>query len=296
MARGAQKELKVTEKEIKMKTRNANFSVLFSLGLVLMAFLIFTGCETKENDEWEGFGEGEHFTAPYGDDHAWYLRDNMYPLEECQSCHGVDYSGGSADEACIDCHTNSGGPEACNTCHGNFSYSYSVSIDSLPDNVWVNFAPPANLAGDTATSIISVGAHHSHLVGVQYTDGIPCQSCHHIPNYWADPSHIDSTTAKITFSGLADEDDANPVWNPVSKTCSGTYCHGSFQPVWTTVDSVHSQSVCGTCHDLPPMPPEGPEAHSWGPTLQQCYYCHSQVIDSQGTIINKAKHLNGDAN
>ena len=35
------------------------------------------------------------FGKPYVANHTGYLRNNLYPLQNCQLCHGSDYSGGS---------------------------------------------------------------------------------------------------------------------------------------------------------------------------------------------------------
>jgi hypothetical protein len=59
--------------------------------------------------------------------HTEYMRNNEYPLINCQTCHGSNYNGGSVGVSCLSlgCHVNTNGPEACNTCHGNFSANAS---------------------------------------------------------------------------------------------------------------------------------------------------------------------------
>jgi predicted CxxxxCH...CXXCH cytochrome family protein len=221
--------------------------------------------------------EGNHpFGPPYVANHTGYLRIQLFPLEVCQACHGDDYSGGVSDVSCLTCHTFAGGPEACNTCHGNF-----LGDPSEP----ANQAPPLDVARNTTTDSIGVGAHQTHLLGGIYTDGIVCSSCHVIPDAWDSPGHIESGPAELDFSGLSVEGEADPMWDRQSQDCSDTYCHRPGVPIWTIVDG--TQAACGDCHTIPPPSPH-PNA-----TLDECYNCHSRVINETGTIIDTHLHLDG---
>jgi predicted CxxxxCH...CXXCH cytochrome family protein len=217
------------------------------------------------------------FGEPYVANHAGYLRTNLYPLENCQLCHGSDYSGGSSGASCLGCHTNTGGPEACNTCHGNFSGNPSLPVD---------IAPPNDVVGNSSTDSIGVGAHRSHIVGRSYTDGVDCISCHVIPAHWNSSGHIGPPPAEVIFSGLALIGGANPVWNRQSRNCNDTYCHRPGVPVWTIVNG--TQAACGHCHSIPPPPPHENET--------ECSECHGMVINSAGVIIRPDLHLNGIIN
>ncbi len=223
-------------------------------------------------------GDHHPFAEPYQDNHPVYLRTNLFPLEDCQACHGTDFSGGLSEESCLDCHTYPGGPEACNTCHGNFSADPEIHS---------NQAPPPDVVGNTSTGLVTVGAHTSHLEGVQYTDGIRCIDCHLVILSWNTSGHIDPSPAEVPFDGIAVQGGATPVWNRTSETCSGTYCHGDAVPQWTIVNG--TQAACGSCHGIPP-----PEPHFTWPTLEECSVCHGQVIDDTGTIIAHDLHLNGE--
>jgi hypothetical protein len=47
---------------------------------------------------------------------------------------------------------------------------------------------------------------------------------------------------------------------------------------------------CGFCHGIPPT------GHlDFGLTIQSCVTCHSAVVDVDGNIIDKSKHINGQA-
>jgi len=56
-------------------------------------------------------------------------------------------------------------------------------------------------------------------------------------------------------------------------------------PKWTDPAS----AKCGSCHGLPPA---GHRYHD----LTVCSICHPAVIDENGNIIDKIKHVNGKVN
>jgi predicted CxxxxCH...CXXCH cytochrome family protein len=258
------------------------------LGLCLIIW--FSGCEVKVNSSWSGFGAAASY-HPFSDSlsvtHRAYLQSHMDhpdPLSECRVCHGQDYSGGTSEQSCLNegCHTFTGGPDACNTCHGNF-----FEDPTQP----ANQAPPRDVAGNTSTESIGVGAHQTHLLGGPYTDGIPCNSCHVIPTSSRSQGHIKAGPAEVIFSELAVQSGADPVWNRSDRNCSDTYCHRPGVPVWTVVDG--TQAACGDCHSIPPLTPAHQPPNPI-PTLDECYECHSRVIDESGMIIDRQLHVDGD--
>ncbi len=252
------------------------------IGLIVslsLLSIILTGCETKVDNNWSGFGDSEHFPAPYENDHSSYLAANNYPISDCQECHGSDYDGGAAGISCIDCHSQNNVPQGCNDCHGDPAGSALNPVDQ---------APPFDLSGSSNTTVRGVGAHTSHLAGVQFSDGISCSDCHTVPSNDNFLEHLGETPADVVFSGLADNSNHNPVWNPDTEECSNTYCHGDAEPQWTIVNGTEAQ--CTTCHGLPPGPPH------YIATIDDCYECHGSVIDDYGDIINTALHINGAVN
>jgi predicted CxxxxCH...CXXCH cytochrome family protein len=101
----------------------------------------------------------------------------------------------------------------------------------------------------------------------------------------------------------------NPSYNHATGFCSNSYCHGSwvlprasssyafiftdsvmsgnnYQPRW---NNGTGDAACGTCHGLPPA------GHS-AATLSACANCHTGVVNSSGSIIDKTKHINGKIN
>ncbi|MFH1861638.1 MAG: CxxxxCH/CxxCH domain-containing protein [bacterium] len=219
--------------------------------------------------------------------HGGLLASMHYQVWLCQTCHGSDYSGGSANVTCLSCHTYS--PEACNTCHGTFS--------AAPNDT-STWAPPPDVQGNTNTSLRSVGAHQQLVNGGTVGGPYSCNQCHILPNSVQEPTHLDTLPpqAEIHFGDIATEEgELNPIWNPQTATCTNTYCHGNFEfgnpnnspAVWTNQNG--SQTQCGTCHGLPPTNPDHPQ-------ISDCSLCHSNVVNQNYQIIAPWLHVNGAQN
>ena len=236
--------------------------------------------------------------------HGSFIKGILWIIVDCQTCHADDYSGGIASPTCLQCHTFPNGPEACNTCHGDF-------------NDLNRIAPPRDLNKDTLTTSPGVGAHVKHLYDNQLGSEILCSTCHKVPQDVYDAGHVDSELpAEIIFGNLAIYDGgANAGYNFSNATCSDVYCHGSFEflkdsaganswiytdslivgnayaPEWNKVDS--TQAVCGSCHLLPPT---GHQNAGNDPNATTCATCHPGVVDVNGNIIDQTKHINGMKN
>jgi predicted CxxxxCH...CXXCH cytochrome family protein len=131
------------------------------------------------------------------------------------------------------------------------------------------------------------------------------------------PGHVDTDPpAEVAISGgLAAPKPAGrygePAYDYQSNTCANTFCHGAwevsktsapaeaqfaytgevmtganFSPVWTGDDA---ETECGTCHGLPPP---GHVAAD----LDDCGFCHSGIVDLDGTISDLDLHINGRIN
>jgi len=221
--------------------------------------------------------------------HIAYYKWNM---SVCKQCHGRDYRGGTSGSSCYTCHLT--GPESCNLCHGSSQEIY----------------PPKALNGSLSKSYIGVGAHNIHLSrdsSLRFTRQVRCVSCHIKVNRFDDPGHIGEDPddiAEVVFDSLSitqtQNTIPNPVWNRISRTCSGTYCHGYFYngnfelylQNWTDSSGV----TCGNCHGNPQGSPCPSGTHPQGFSRNQCYFCHSSTIDVNGQIINKSNHINGIIN
>lgn len=242
--------------------------------------------------------------------HGNVIRNLSWNMTECKKCHAADFAGGYTGSSCLTCHSQTEGPEACNTCHGNFTDPSKI-------------APPRALSGALLSSERGVGAHNKHLFENTMGVVIECNECHKIPTDFNDPAHIDNTPgAELVFgdftklrtnvpdgfnyqSSLGDFI-PNPSFNYEAGTCSGTYCHGYFKN--GNLDNVvlftaQSQgSACGTCHGDPatgnPLPKTVAEGGTHPPN-ENCGTCHVGVVEASGgtfTIIDKTKHMNGKLN
>lgn len=238
--------------------------------------------------------------------HGKLVAQNNWDLKSCQQCHAANYSGGVTQSSCLSCHRYPGGPEACNTCHGDFTNPYSI-------------APPRDLSGNISPTSRGVGAHIKHLIGNELGSEIECSTCHLVPRSYYDNSHIDNSPyAEVIFSGLAVKGTTSsnqPTYNYQQISCSNTYCHGNFSysknqssyqwaytqdqmvgnntaPVWNIVDG--SFNSCNSCHGKSATDPS-PIGHI-NSTISGCANCHPTVVDNQGNIIDKEKHINGKIN
>ncbi len=240
--------------------------------------------------------------------HGKLVRDHNWDLKVCQQCHAANYTGGTVRSSCLDCHSSPAGPEACNTCHGDFSNPLMI-------------APPRDLSGGISETLRGVGAHGKHLGGNKIGAVVECNVCHIIPRGYSDAGHIDeSLSAEIIFSGLATKGNTNPSYQYEQISCSNTYCHGNFEfekeqspykfaytedkmignnssPVWNIVDGTFTK--CNSCHgksEYDPSPVGHISSSLSDLSNNPCANCHPGVIDYQGNIIDQAKHINGKIN
>ena len=157
-----------------MKYLLLNILLAFSLGIIISC------SELKSNLPVETAippAHGVGFADPTSQNfHGIYIANNNWNIQQCQTCHAANFSGGTTGVSCNSCHTFSGGPASCNTCHGVFNDSIMI-------------APPRALNGDTATSYIAVGAHTSHLYSNRLSV-VPCASCHNVPQSVFSSGHI----------------------------------------------------------------------------------------------------------
>jgi predicted CxxxxCH...CXXCH cytochrome family protein len=198
-------------------------------------------------------------------------------VSRCGLCHTETAEGGAIahPEKHIDGVVQTATSQACNDCHGSA----------------VNDAPPVDLDGASSTTLVSVGAHQSHLLASSgLASPVACTTCHVVPGALSSPGHLDASPAEVSMSGLAANGGASPAFNHASATCSSTYCHGATlnaggtatTPLWTKVDG--TQDACGACHGNPPPAPHV--------TMGNCGLCHGATA-TNGTIAHPEKHING---
>ncbi len=258
--------------------------------------------------------------------HGKVIAANNWSMSSCTKCHGSNYAGGPLATTCLTCHTKPNGPENCTTCHGDATKAAT--------NAATFVAPPADLAGNTASSARGVGMHQIHLVGggTLSATKLQCTNCHVVPSTFASPGHIDATqqyaqvrfdsTGTIAFTKTNAVGTAgsapyapslptfvpNPSYSSATIKCSNTYCHGNFKngnptnaPAWN--DASGNGDACGTCHgDVTKtaladraLPKTALNGGTHFP-VNTCSGCHADVVDANLKIINTAKHMNGKLN
>lgn len=275
-----------------MKTKHTYIPV------IIFSLLIISACSDMRVDVQPAPEIGVHkegITNPRSANFHGVLIQNLnWKLSECQNCHAADYSGGITGASCLSCHTQPAGPEACNTCHGDFKN-------------------PAIVAPNK-------GAHYKHLYTNTSGKQVQCNTCHLIPSEFKSEGHIDASSgAEIIFSSFAliqtnesntqDYDNSlplftpNPVYNKTNQTCSNTYCHGYFKngnienAVSFTAGS--NGAKCGSCHgDVAtgnPLPKTSAQGGTH-PNVTACNSCHSGVVNLVNgvwVISDPTKHING---
>lgn len=278
-----------------------------TLILLFILSIIFVNCSEVKDDIAEPEElEGVHpdgFGDPSSDKfHSFKIQDNLWDMTNCQKCHAADYSGGTAEVTCLDCHSGGAGPEACNTCHGVFADESRI-------------APPTDINNNFATSARGVGAHTVHVYETEIGLGVSCYECHpgnaDAGDYVA--SHSDGLPAEMAFGSFSSSGGSTPTFDTNDLTCANTYCHGSFtfkksdsesqwaftdsvivgenfSPIWNIVDG--TQAACGTCHLLPPT---GHINAGNDPEAATCRSCHSTAYNEDGSL-NKFNHINGSKN
>ncbi len=227
------------------------------------------------------------------DYHGGIFWENGWDFSYCQKCHGDDFTGGVVDFSCSNCHTS--GVGSCTNCHGDRATSFAY--------------PPKDIFNNTDSTLISIGAHRAHMES-EIAD-VRCEECHKVPGYFLDEGHLGADNiAEVEFGVVAtDSSTLSLTWTRSQASCENVYCHGSFSfaksesssswayteefitgndslVIWTGTEELN----CTSCHDLPP------NGHLGSYTQIECYSCHGSMIDSNGNIIDKAKHVNGQIN
>ncbi len=285
-------------------------SLLKYLSVFTLTIILLSSCSKLEDDisspvkpsgvHPEDFGKPGSINF-----HSTWFKENNWDLKFCRQCHAANYAGGTAEVSCLTCHTESSGPESCNTCHGDFSNPERIS-------------PPRDLSGNIETSARGVGSHSSHVYENDLRENIGCYECHPSETGSSEKyvyAHVGNPPADIVFGNFSSQNDI-PSYNFDNLTCSDVYCHGNFEfkkedsefqwiyadsliqgenstPVWNKVDD--TQAACGTCHLLPP---KGHLNEGADPNATTCGFsgCHAGIVNSEGEIIDKGLHINGEPN
>ncbi len=286
----------------KLRDESMNIKIYLSF---FLASLIIIGCSEIENNiptSGAISAHGEGVLNPTSNNfHGKLVKSINWNLKECQTCHAANYSGGTTNKSCLSCHTSSKGPEACNTCHGEFADTTRI-------------APPQDTDGNTSASSPKVGAHSEHLFANVFGNQVKCNTCHVVPTSVFATGHLENSSNDLSFDTLASlttNDSTSqyynstigtikptPAYDASTGTCSSVYCHGAFKNGNTTNTVVWNAGAnerkCGRCHgDVTTGNPTPKGTHLQG--LTTCS-CHGDVATFDGTnfsITNKLKHING---
>lgn len=217
----------------------------------------------------------------------------------CGSCHGAPPPAPHpAGSNCATCHptmeensltfrdpashingvvdvVTAGATGGCTSCHG----------------MAASAAPPKDLAGNTAATVPTVGAHQAHLKTSTSYHAVVCTSCHVVPQTVAAPGHIDGdNVAEIKFDTL------NPqgLYTKANATCSTMYCHGNGRGGNGTITFVRAGPLaCTACHATDGTGMSGQHSKHIRGEGMKCNACHRDVVDQNMTIIKADLHVNG---
>ena len=216
---------------------------------------------------------------------------NQQGLQNCTSCHtGFGAASGVATSSCNACHAAAGfatWQTNCIFCHGTGGRTGNVP----GTDAFLAASPPVGPQGQTATSDAMVGAHQRHVnppsTG-RVAQPFACVVCHASP-LPADVTHVNGQPVAVPFGGVAITGNVRPAFNPVTLSCSATYCHGNFTGGATTAAPLWTGGAmnCSSCHGLPPGTGEhGRSQHR----NAGCGACHSGY---SATAANVTLHVNG---
>ena len=268
-----------------------------------MAFSFFVfGCSSRKSKPTQLRIHPTNWVA----DHASFiLSNNLQPEygQACKSCHGEDYTGGTAGVSCVGCHSQR--PDACTGCHGGAISPIDLTLDTTG-------APPYSLIRDSLFSDRGVGGHRAMVKGSVFFAGTDCQTCHAKPAFVLSASHFTPSGAgaddwaEVIFSGLPRlfySRYGEPVFDSVSGSCSNIYCHGAF-PGGDTARVMNfyggsGEVFCGSCHVA--LPGEDfTRLSGWHNKHDSlaipCITCHFATVDSLNAIkpvVRRQKHVNG---
>lgn len=177
----------------------------------------------------------------------------------------------------------------------------------------------------TGTTGKSVKCQECHVVPASWTDPghilRPLMTTgQHGPSFtsYAKTTAVATVLFKDTLANLVTGNGSvapHPAFDPLTAKCANTYCHGNWllrkssapsiaqmvykdtatvmvgtmaSPAWTAGSA---EGQCYSCHGLGPdkYTPVGHEDYA----LSACAFCHGDVVDANGNILNRAKHMNG---
>ena len=183
-------------------------------------------------------------------------------------------------------------------CHGDFTGGITTNV---PD--WD--AKSGGSCGDCHNAAAPVTGSHTKHVGGGANYSYACTVCHSVS------THVNGVQGDVSF----DTKNPNGTYNPGTKVCAGSYCHGSTLAAdWGTMDYTGSAKnasptwgnaatgACGTCHDAAAgtLTTGKHDKHMGnnavaGKYNYTCHKCHNDVI-SEGGVLSTSLHVNRSLN
>ena len=164
-------------------------------------------------------------------DPAQHGREAKFGVSNCRSCHGATLGGASGVPSCDSCH-QAGWRTNCRYCHGG------------TDNQ--TGAPPVDLAGNAASSSVTVGTHTAHVSRVSHP-AYACGVCHNAVTDVLTAGHMFDGTpgvSEVLFGG-----GPSPAGQYARPACNNLYCHGNGRTNGTAASfAAGTRYNCESCH------------------------------------------------
>jgi predicted CxxxxCH...CXXCH cytochrome family protein len=206
-------------------------------------------------------------------------------------------SWGDGPRSCNDCHASPpanhyAGP--CTTCHHEANASGTALTNPvLHVNGRVDLGDGSGKCGachgEGDDPWPKTGAHQAHAAPPNAAP-VPCATCHDVPGAGSAHPTTNAGPPKVLLGLLAGRGGRRPVYDPATKTCSGTYCHegsggSETAPRWTDGPAART---CTSCHAAPPPPP-----HVQSATCSAAA-CHLGSVDGLTfTDAGRLEHVDG---
>ena len=244
-----------------------------------------------------------NLNAKYGNITSWKANTTTPPFNSCSTtnCHGQlsPVWGSTASTT------------QCTKCHGQANAAYATNYSSA---VIAPGGAGRDTGGKTLATDARVGAHQTHMTNATISRTIRCNECHTPHATVADATHLNRTTATVTFGAIAKSNSHTTAATTRTSgiiTCNNTYCHtgklntgAAMTPAWNATGYLSASMTitdCKQCHGMPPTPLAVGSAHESvaaisGFPATTCG-CHAN-LKSDGTtyatiFVNKAIHVDG---
>lgn len=191
----------------------------------------------------------------------------------CGSCHGFPPAGNAHPWPAVASATASD----CRVCHTATIDANGLATDGHGRGY-------VACTGCHPTRPWSAGSHATHLLGATLSNGFRCASCHPAVVSYG-PGHA-NLTLDVAFTAAVGGIGG---YTASSKTCTNTWCHGTFaggtgaDPAWT------GAITCTSCHANPPATGR----HATHVTVEGlgCGECHPGYTPSS---VARALHVDGE--